>query len=172
MAREPLNVPMNIGSGKTVFVPVPQKIIDYFGMTAAVVAGTTTAITRERGPHTRKRYKADELGAATNTPIAVGTSRWQDVGGRKRKGRAKGKLIKFPTEIPNDPTNLAKGYRIVSLRVPGNATNYAIAMWLNTTMTTKKPAYFLTPSGQSYPVAVPTVADPNPGNDTTTTPAA
>lgn len=170
MAREALNVPMNIGSGRTVFVPVPQKIIDYFGMTAAVTAGTTTAITRERKPHTRKRYKADSLGTATENPIAVGTARWQDVGGRKLKGRAKGKLIKIPTEIPNVPGDLSKGYRITSLRVPGSATNYCIAMWLNTTMTTKKPAYFITPSGQSYPVAVPTVADPNPGNGATPTP--
>lgn len=170
MAREPLNVPMNIGSGRIVFVPVPQKIIDYFGMSAAVIAGTTTAITRKRDAHTRKRYKADDLGGATNTPIAVGEARWQDVGGRKLKGKGKGKLIKIPTEIPKDPANLSKGYRITSLRVPAGATNYVIAMWLNTTMTSKKPAYFLTPSGQSYPVAVPTVADPNPGNGTTPTP--
>ncbi|AFZ31638.1 hypothetical protein Glo7428_3151 [Gloeocapsa sp. PCC 7428] len=165
MAREAQLVPMNIGSGRTVFVKVPAKVIDYFGMEAAVVAGTTTQTNRERRAHTRKRYVKDQLSGTTEaTPVAVGVARWVDVGGRSRRGRAQGKLIIVPTEIPHNPNDLSRGYRMVSLRVPGNATNYSIAMWINTTFTTHKPAYFLTPSKQKYPVAVPNVADPNPGN--------
>jgi hypothetical protein len=164
MARKPLNILMNIGSGRTVLVPVPQSIIDYFNLTAAVVAGATTGVARERKAHTRRVFNRDSLTTTVVKTVGVGVSRWQDVGGRKRGGRGSGKLIKIPTELLYDTANPAKGHRLVSLRIPNAATNYAIAMWINTVFTAHKPAYFLTPSGQQYPVAVPNIADPNPGN--------
>lgn len=173
MAREPLSVPMNLGSGRTVFVKVPQSIIDYFNLTAAVTAGTTTSVRRERKAHTRRVFNRDVLNATVVKTAAVEKAEWQDVGGRAKTSRGRGKLIKIPTELPYDAANVSKGYRLVSLRVPNAATNYVIAMWINTKFTAHKPKYFLTPSGQQYPVAVPTVADPNPGNDEpSTTPTA
>lgn len=164
MARQPILILMNVGNNTTIQVPVPAKIVDYFNIEPPTAAGNV-AILRERRTHTRRVFSADNLSTASSRSTTVQMARWYDTTINKGR-RGAGKLIKLPTEVLLDPANAARGVRIVSLRVPNQATNYVIAQWINVKFRSHKPTFFWTPGGIKYPVVVPTQTDPNPGAPT------
>lgn len=161
MPVQPVLILMNLGNNITTQVPVPAKIVNYFNITPPTAA-TNVAILRERRAHTRRVFDPNNLAAASTQSTAVQLARWYDTTVNKGR-RGAGKLIKIPTEILLNPQQPATGVRIVSLRVPHNATNYVIAQWINGKFQSHKPTFFWTPGGVKYPVVVPTQTDPNPG---------
>ena len=167
MATPTVDVPILLTAGVTGYVKMPKKIADYFDITISPAEASPTVPTqRERAAHTRKLRSKDALNDTVIKEVAVQKAKFYDAGTRKRGGRGSGKAIKVPTELYNEPGVASSGVRYVTLRVPSNAINYAIAMWINTRFgASHKPNHFLTPSGQRYPTNVQTVADPNPGEE-------
>ncbi|WP_009631023.1 hypothetical protein [Synechocystis sp. PCC 7509] len=154
-------VDMNIGSGRTIHVVVPQKIITYFGI--AVSATPIEGYLRKRKAYTRKVRESGALNDRVVRVAAVEGAEWYDSRGANSGGII-GKLIKIPTQLRADPAVATSPIRLVSLRVPAAASNYAIAQWIKGKFVSKPPGYYITNSGVLYPTNVPVQADPNPGN--------
>lgn len=169
MARQPSLISMNIGSNRSVVFSVPYKIIEYFGIIVVGDAAAAKSYLRKRKPHERKIHQKGTINATVVRTVSVEGAEFPDMR-TPEAGFIAGKLIKIPTQLNSDPADPNSSFRMVSLRTPSIATNYCIAMWMNQVFVTKKPTYFLTPSGRKYPVNVPIIADPNPGNDVPVTP--
>ncbi len=154
-------VDMNIGSGRIIYLIVPGAIIDYFGVVVSAVPAES--FLRKRKAHTRRVRNRQALNDTIVDTVAVRGSEWYDTRNRNSGGII-GKLIKIPTQLRADPGVPTSPIRLVSMRVPAAASNYAIAQWINTKFVSKKPSYYVTAGGVLYPTNVPTQADPNPGN--------
>lgn len=161
-AKGTRTVGMDIGDSKIAYFQIKEEHAKYFSIAAANVDKTPVLV--EKKPYSRKIY--DGLSNTVKETATVPLSKWYKVGGSVSKIGA-GSAIKIPTELQytggtaTAPTNL--GPRLVTMRVPAIATNYAIANWINTTFTTHKPNYFLTPGGKRHPVDVGVVVNVNPG---------
>lgn len=161
MAQNVGIVDMNIGSGRVIYLVVPSAIIDYFGIVQS--EAPAEAFLRKKKAHTRKVRSRQVLNDTVIETVAVKSSEWYDTRNRNSGGII-GKLIKIPTQLRADPAVPTSPIRLVSMRVPAAASNYAIAQWIKTKFVSKKPTYYITSGGVLYPTNVPSQADPNPGN--------
>lgn len=164
MAVQPDLISMNIGSNRDIVFAVPHKIVDYFGIVTTGEVNTIKSYMRKKKAHDRKVHQKGTLNATVVRTVPVEGAEYPDMH-TPNSGFIAGKLIKIPTQLNTRQGDLTSPFRMVSLRVPSIATNYCIAMWINSRFVNKKPIYFLTNSGRKYPVNVPIIADPNPGND-------
>jgi hypothetical protein len=161
MAKNPIAVEMNIGSGRIIQIDVPFGIADYFGVAPAPAAAESERKTKEA--YTRTIRSRDDLTSTVVKTVTVPRSEYYS-SGTVRGGRGSGKLIKLPTEVLMQPGKVDSPFRIVSMRIPQVASNFVISQWINTKFTKHKPSYYISSSGVMYPVNVATQADPNPGN--------
>ena len=157
-------VAIDIGSGRVARFNVKDTVADYFGI--AVDTVETEATLRRRKSHTRSLY--DGLSNTVRTTTNVEASEWYDVSGGVSEFGA-GKPIRIPSALKTGAAG-RETIRYVTVRVPGSATNFAIATWINKKFTKNKPSYFYTPNGRRYPTNVPTVADVDPGDNIESTP--
>lgn len=164
MARQPIAVEMNIGSGRIIKIAVPYGIAQYFGIAPSTTAESSPLKTKEA--YTRTQRSKDDLSSTVVKSVTVPRSEYY---GAKyvRGGSGVGKLIKLPTDVLMRPGTVDSPVRIVSMRVPAVATSYVISQWINTKFTSHKPTYYISAAGVLHPVNVQTQADPNPGNDET-----
>jgi hypothetical protein len=154
-------VPIDLGSGRTGAVKVPQDVATYFGITTA--ATTETEITRSRKAHSRRTYKG--LDDVTGTLVPVEASTWKSAP-RSSSGRGAGREVKIPTKL----TTAAGQTRMVTIRFPGNAVIGAINKWIHAKVdATKRPDYFIH-EGTRYALVTPGAGDVNPGEDPTPAP--
>lgn len=153
-------IPMDIGSGRTIQIPVRSDVVDYFNITGAA-AGTAalTPTLRRRKAYTRQRYASPVATAPQAGDVNVEAATWFAISTAGLNINV-GKLIKIPTEILTAKNNI----RYVSLRIDARATNVAIAVWINSRFSSKKPGYFILPAGGRFPTNIASVADVNPGN--------
>lgn len=165
MAKKPIAVEMNIGSGRIIQIDVPYGIADYFGVAAAPVSVESERKIKEA--FTRTIRSRDDLTSTVVKTVTVPRSEYYSAG-TVRGGRGSGKLIKLPTEVLMKPGVVNSPFRIVSMRIPQVASNYVISQWINTKFTKHKPSYYISASGVMYPTNVAIQADPNPGNADTT----
>ena len=152
---------MDIGSDRVLRFNVKEGVATRFG----IVADTTEAEAklRSRKAHTRTLY--DDAGVARSDTVNVERSTWYDISGGVSDFGA-GKPFKIPLGLKT-----TKGIeRYVVIRIPGKATNFAVANWIDKKFVRNKPNHFITPNGRRYPTNVPTVADLNPGEEETTAP--
>lgn len=153
-------VAIDIGSNRVVRFNLKEEVIEYFGLT--VDTTEPEAPLRRRKAHTRSLY--DGLSATARTSTNVAASEWYDVKAASAFGS--GKPIKVPTKLLSGPDG-RETIRHVIIRVPADATNFAVATWIDKKFTKNKPGYFYTPNGRRYPTDVPAVADVDPGDDAT-----
>lgn len=161
-------VEIELGSGKSQAFNIRSDVATYFGITT-LGATAQAPVLRTRKAHTRQLY-ANGLGDATSaTTTNVPKAEWYVVKNPISE-LGSGKAIRVPTKLTTTKGNI----RYATIRVPAGASMLAIAQWIKAKFdATKRPDYFLTPSGQRHPTNVTVVADPNPGNavaDTTPTP--
>ena len=164
MANTYKPVDMDIGSNRTVLIPVRENVIMNFGMTPST-SPSDVVVTRRKKAHTRNRFEG--LTDTTAASTSVSASEYKAV--RKTADVGSGKLIKIPTKLTSG-TGTKQNIRFTSIRVPGNATVAAVSNFLfEKCSAAKRPDYFMTQSGARYPV-VAVAGDVNPGEGDTPTP--
>lgn len=171
-----LIIPIDLGGNKIGAVAVDDKTADYFGITAPT--GPTTAGMIEKPATSFQRKIYDGIADVTGRTITVrpGARR---VRPPKAASMSGGKSVRIPTQVTITDTVTVGGVsrqrkytKHVSIRFPSGATMAAISKWLFEKCITRKPTYFIAPSGARYSVVDDTgVADINPpGVGTASTP--
>lgn len=114
------------------------KHFDIALVAPSITGGDKLFIAKDKTPST-----------ATNKPVTVASAGAGSIKGRNSK--LIGRAIKVPTNggYLRNIKGVAKPIKEVTIRVPSNMSVSAIALWINSafTQTTKKPSYFLMPSG-------------------------
>lgn len=154
---------------KTGVVLMRRDVADYFGV--VIGAGSSDAHRLVERTYTSARKVFDGLYDVTGKDgKAPGTVRFYLPLNLDVKGG--GRVIVIPTELTYTKGTGAAAKtrtRTTSMRFPSGAILSQISDWLATKTTTKKPAWFKTPTGHKYIVAAKpaAVTDLNPGDEAT-----
>lgn len=160
MANKYVPVTIDLGSNRKGVVQVRSDVAKYFGFTTQAENGEKT-VTRRRKAHKRKVYNG--VDDTTATTVNVGASTWEAIPSATKSGS--GIAVRVPTKLKTDSGTI----RETTIRFPGNAIVSAISNFLAGADTTKRPDYFIMPTGRKYPV-VRITKDVNPGENDTPAP--
>lgn len=152
MANKYVPIQIDIGSNRKAVAQIREDVADYFGF-KSTQSGEQT-VTRRRKAHKRAVYGGLDDKTVTTTNVEAST--WVALPSATKSGS--GIAVRVPTKLKTEKGNI----REVTIRFPQSAIVSAISNFLSSGDTTKRPDYFIMPSGRKYPV-VKITKDVNPG---------
>lgn len=163
-----LIIPIDLGNNKTGAVAVAADVADYFGITAPTAGTAAAMIEKPATSFQRKVYSSITDITGRTITVRPGAQR---VRPPKAASMSGGKSIRIPTEITITSSVTVAGVqrnhnyvKHVSIRFPSGASMAAISKWIFEKCVTRKPTYFIAPSGARYSVVDDVgIADINPG---------